>query len=328
MRMIRLAALAGAFCIACLSMAWARDGDLVAAYADGAGVPIAAALAELANAKTPSLALGFSRVANSSDALDRLGRGAAVAALVNGHSAHLYYAGAGPYEGAARRDLRSVAALLPFATHVLIRRPLLSDGSLSDLAGLPGLFAIGRRRTDGYRTAADLFSALGLRPVGDGVTFDPEPVAIRSLVRGDVDGVQVTGIVPAAAAVQALDRLGSEAVALLGLDAAELDRLDRRFPGVWFALRAGREAYPALPRAVAVPAVSLILAVRADAPAALVRGLLDALYGDGASLRGIHPAAGQIALATALRGLSAPLHPAAAWYFAGRGVSVPSRLRP
>ncbi len=318
----------------CLALAlWvaalpARAGDLVAAYADGAGVPLAAGLAELVNADTPGLALGFSRVPNSAAALERLAAGEAEAVLVNGHTAHLFYAGAGPYEGAANRDLRSVAALLPFATHVLVRRSLLADGSLSDLSGLPGLFAIGRRRTDAYRTATDLFDALGLRPLGDGVTFDPEPVAVRALSRGDVDGVQVSGILPAAATVQALARMGLDDVALLGVDAVELDRLDQRFPGVWFAVRAGPGDYPVLGRPVPLPAVALILAVNADTPPDTVRALLYALYGDGAGLRGIHPAAAQIVLPNALRGLSAPLHPAAAWYFAGRNITIPRRLRP
>ena len=300
----------------------------LAAYADGASAPVAAGLVEIANGSARGMVWSFERVPNSAEGLARLGAGEAEFALVNGHSAWQFYAGAGPFEGAARRDLRSVAALFPYATHILVRRALAPEGNLGELRNLKGLFNIGRRRSDAYVGAEDLFATLGLAPVGGGFTFDPEPEAVEALVRGNVDGMLAAGVVPAAAASQALLRLRSDRLALLGLDEGARQRLDRRLPGVWFPVTVGPETYRALDRSVDVPAVALAVVTRADVPDAAVSVMLDAVFGEQALLRMIHPAAEAISLSTAQRGLAAPLHPAAAGYYAAAGVPVSERLRP
>lgn len=298
------------------------------AYADGASAPIAAGLVEIANASGSGLNWTFERAPNSADALARLAGGDADLVLVNGYRVHQLHAGAAEYEGVARRDLRGVAALFPFALHVLVRRDLAPHGDLGDMRNVLGLFNIGRRGYDAYHAAAGLFRALDLAPVGGGLTFDPEPEAVEALARGDVAGMVTGGTVPAAAADRALRQMDGGALALLGLDATARERLESRMPGVWYPLTVGPETYPALPRQVDLPAVSLMIATRADVQEQAVRVILQALFGDKTMLRMIHPAADSITLDSALRGLPVPLHGAAAGYFAAAGVRIPERLRP
>ncbi|MBI4182436.1 MAG: TAXI family TRAP transporter solute-binding subunit [Proteobacteria bacterium] len=330
--MRRILRLASALALAALAAVAPARGEpayrLAASVQDGAALPIAAGIARLVTARSGTLALTDVALAEAARVVTALAEREVAFALADGFAAYAAYAGTGRHEGAAQRDLRDLVALFPRALHVLVRAEAAREGTLSDLKTLAGPLNLGPRLGDGRAAAEALLAALGVARERGEISFRGHADAVEALRRNLVSGIVVDGTVPAAAVTQAFVSLGPDRVRLLALGRGEGERLDWRYPGVWFAEEVAPGTYPGLGRGAPVPALAAALQTRADVAEEAVYTLVKAVFDNLAEVRRIHPAAGRLGLASALIGLTKPLHPGAARFYREKGAAIPERILP
>jgi hypothetical protein len=229
-------------------------------------------------------------------------------AFVQADVAHAAYAGRDVFAPAPVTTLRALASLYAEVVQLVVRR---------DLDGRPGRLAVGAPRSGTRLSAPVVLPAFGLDPRElDMVGLNPSP-ALAAMATGEVDGFMIIAGTPTTAVREALAS-GDTALLPVRPEAA------RRLVGAgshWrlAVLPAGLYGQmPATP-SLAVPALWVVDAGLDDG---LVGGLLAALWSDPAlaALATGHAAGRGITLATALEGLSVPLHPAAVDFYRAAGL--------
>ncbi len=304
------------------------DYRLGASIQDGASLPVAAGLARLVSIGDRGFAVTEVAETDVAQTVAALAKGEIHFALVNGLAAFRAFAGAGDYGGRAVRELRAVSGLIPHAIHFLVHADQVRDATLGDVGALSGTLNLGSRFGDGRRITTALLEAVGIDVGTLRIGFRSHPEAVKALSRRLVAAVNADGVVPVAAATQAFAIMGPSRVRLLAVSEAELERLDWRFPGVWFAQTIAPGTYPGLNRPVRLPSLAQVIVARAEVPENDVHALVAAIFENLDGVRKIYPAAAGVSLATALRGLALLLHSGAARFYREQGRPVPERLSP
>ena len=239
---------------------------------------------------------------------EALAAGTVDSAFLQADVADAARAGRGIFAGAPVPDLRALASLYPEVVQLVVRRAERAR---------PQRLAAGALRSGTRLSAPVVLPAFGIDPDAiELVDLNPSR-ALAGIEAGELDGFLTIAGTPTTAVGEALAR-GDMELAAVGAKAA------RRLVGVsshWrldvlpAGLYPGLEATPSL----AVPA---LWAVRADLDDDLVRQLLTALWSPAAlaTLAAGHPAGREVAPASALRGLSLPLHPAARDVYRAEGL--------
>lgn len=232
--------------------------------------------------------------------------------LVQSNIAQLALAGAGPFAtDGPLTELRALASLFPEAVQVVV----LADAPFRSVAELSGKRAVVGRPGSGSRLdALRLLAAEGAPPETLAALIEADPTeALGRLARGEADAVILTATAP----TRALQRLAAgPGMRLLGVGAAARERLAADgFVPVTLAA----STYPGQTATVETVAVSALLVAHRDMPQGEVEAVLRALF-QGVDWIGSGSVAGTlIALPNARRGLTLPLHPAAArWLEAAR----------
>jgi len=202
-------------------------------------------------------------------------------------------------------QLRAVCALYPEAVQLLVR----PDGGLTTLEDLRGKrVGLGPEGSGTRVTALQVLSAAaiapsqlahaGARPTGE---------ALTSLAEGELDALFVTSAWPLASLT---DHAGQHGLTLLSLPDTVVDFLTSRDqPLVAQTLPAN--TYPDQRQPCRTVAATSLLITRADVDAALVRAMLDGLYGHVDELAGQTSHAWYISRERATTGAAIPFHPAA-----------------
>jgi len=270
---------------------------------------------------------GLIAVAQASEgSLDNVGQiraGGVESALVQADVAYWAFTGTGPFrEAPPMTGLRSIASLYVETIHAVVR----ADGPIRTLDDLRGRrVAMGEDGSGSRVNARLILEAHGIGP--DGVVevpLRPNPAA-DALAAGEIDAFFITGGAPVSAVADLARRVP---VRLLPLDDEESAALGARLPFFTPALVEG-DAYDGV-AATSTLGVGALWVVGEDAPEDLVHGIAQALWHERsrAVLDQGHPRAASIRLATALRGLSVPLHEGALRYYQEvelPGVDVASR---
>jgi TRAP transporter TAXI family solute receptor len=239
-------------------------------------------------------------------------QGQAEAALTQNDIAYMAYQGSGLFLGEMKMtNLRAVCSVFPEAIQIVTLAD--SDiGSVGDLAGRA--VDLGPDASGTRFNAAQLLESAGVQ-MGDLGRVQGKVVgdALDDLVAGTVDAVFVTGVYPffeisahAARTPLKLVALTEEQVGQLWQEAAFM--LPITIPAHTYA---GQE------EAVRTAGVTALLVTHDQMPDEAVAQLLDGLLSNGAALSQHSVQAYFISTATADRGISIPLHPAAKKYLEG-----------
>jgi TRAP transporter TAXI family solute receptor len=209
-------------------------------------------------------------------------------------------------------NLRAVASLFPEPLHVVVR----SDAGIDSIAGLAG-----KRVAPGMTGSGTRFTALATlaaHGLGPGTFVEAEATgpgeALAALADGQLDALLV---VTSAPWDELLQRGPESGLKVLALDPAAVARVAAEQHGA-VPMEIPARTYPNQGEAIATVGATALLVAARDTPAEVVTGVLEMLFGAGASAaHGV--SAARLSREQASVGITLPLHDAAARYFeAGR----------
>jgi uncharacterized protein len=233
------------------------------------------------------------------------------------------YRGTGIYKGRPLKELRSIATLWPDTLHLLIRADKIKTGTLHDLEGL----TIATELPDSgnrYLTGMLLNSLkAGKRKVR--LRRMNDMAAAEAFREGKVQGIDLMGGLP----IPLVASLYSEQrppVALLNITDSQMEAARREFGRHLFHAVIPTGTYNGQKNSVNTVGQMSVLAVTASLDDDVVYALTKTLYENLAYLAKVHPACRNLALGTALDGLSIPLHRGALRYYRQRKIAIPKHL--
>jgi TRAP transporter TAXI family solute receptor len=254
--------------------------------------------------------IGIAASAGSIENALMINRGDAVIGLVQSDVAAAAVTGDGMFSGTGPLDhLRAVASLFPEPVHIVVR----ADSGIEQAGELAGRrVALGAVASGTRQTALRLLETVGVDVKSISSVDAPTPqAALDMLTKGEIDAVIEVVSAPWRQLEIAMD---GTPLALVALDAETIARVDARTHGL-MPLAIPARTYPGQRSEVATLAATALLVARDDVPDAVVEDTLDLLYASAASGgAGVH--ATRLSKARALTGVTIPMHPAAARYFA------------
>jgi uncharacterized protein len=237
-------------------------------------------------------------------------------ALVQADVAYWALTATGPFAGRPPvGELRAIAALYVEAVHIVVR----ADAPIASIADLRGRrVSLGEEGSGTRLTARMILDAHGVAET------DLTPVPLRlsaaadQLVAGTVDAFVIIGGTPIALVAELAERLP---IRLLPVAGGAADGLARGLPAM-VETPVAEGVYSGVPETPVV-GIGALWVVDADAPDDVVYGITRALWHPNSRrvLDTGHPRGRSIVLATALAGLTVPLHPGALRYY--RAVDLP-----
>jgi TRAP transporter TAXI family solute receptor len=220
------------------------------------------------------------------------------------------FSGTGPLD-----HLRAVASLFPEPVHIVVR----ADSGIERIGDLAGRrVALGAVASGTRQTALRLLEAAGVDVESISSIDAPTPqAALDLLAKGDIDAVIEVVSAPWRQLEIAMD---GAPLALVALDAETVARMGANIHGL-LPLEIPARTYPGQRSEVATLAATALLVARDDVPDAIIEDTLDLLYASAAS-GGAGMQATRLSKARALTGVTIPMHPAAARYFAKAGTNA------
>ena len=240
----------------------------------------------------------------------------AVIGLVQSDVAAAAVTGDGMFSGTGPLDhLRAVASLFPEPVHIVVR----ADSGIERIGDLAGRrVALGAVASGTRQTALRLLEAAGVDVESISSIDAPTPqAALDLLVKGDIDAVIEVVSAPWRQLEIAMD---GAPLALVALDAETVARMGANVHGL-LPLAIPARTYPGQQSEVATLAATALLVAHDDVPDAIIEDTLDLLYASAAS-GGAGVQATRLSKARALTGVTIPMHPAAARYFAKAGAAA------
>ena len=247
----------------------------------------------------------------SADNAREVGRGRLDSAIVQADVAAQAYEGKGLFAGANRQaDLRGLTSLYPEALQIIVRR----DAKVTTIAGLKGKRV--SIDTDGSGTQAlarGVLSRAGLKPADIKPVMVDLGAAVDMMRGGQLDALFYVGGLPAPAIAQLAD---VTAIDLLPIPAAMLAAFRKEEPA-YLALTVTAGSYAGLDKDIATMGIYSLWVANAKLSDKMAYDLLKALWHKSSQpmLASGHPNGRQMALASALNGLTIPLHPGAAQFY-------------
>jgi hypothetical protein len=230
-----------------------------------------------------------------------------------------YYAQGGttlaPFAGKPVKGMGGVFAIHPELVHIVASRAA-GVKSVRDLRGKRVI--LGPQGSGTEQNALQILQAYGLRDADLGKAERLDGAAAAELIKaGRVDAAFfTTGLGSAVLA----DIFASGKAALVPVDAAPGEALRQRYP-FYTAQAIPANTYRRQEQEVATVAVMALLVAHAELPEDLVYRFTRAMFDNVGQFHAADPAARSFGLATALRGMSIPLHPGAARFYRDKGAS-------
>ncbi|WP_246148709.1 TAXI family TRAP transporter solute-binding subunit [Skermanella pratensis] len=223
--------------------------------------------------------------------------------------------GTGPYKGQQPFDqLTAIANLYVETVHLVVR----AESGIRNVADLKGKrVSVGEEGSGTLVEARVILEAYGIAETEiDARYLKPGPAGDR-LVEGEVDAFFIVGGHPVAAVAEAAARTP---IRLLSFDDEQGRGLKERLPFFTESV-IGEGVYEGVSETLTL-GVGAQWLVRGDVPEDMVYGITRALWHPNTRrlLDNGHPRGPSIQLATATKGLAAPLHPGAARYYREAGV--------
>jgi hypothetical protein len=219
------------------------------------------------------------------------------------------------------RNLRVIAALYPEAVHIVAR---IGSGvrTIADLKGKN--VALGEPGSGTLAEARLVLHASGLQECQIKAQYPHLADATAQIESDKIDAFFLMAGAPVPAIV---DAASMERVRLLPITGKPRDTLIHTYPFIAATIIPGA-TYPGIDSETPTIAAPALFVVSAAVPDDLVYGITKALWQDATRriLDNGHPAGKAIRIETALQGITIPLHPGAARYYAERGLTLPETL--
>lgn len=235
-------------------------------------------------------------------------------ALVQADIAHVALNGDEPFQKAAYPDLRAVANLYTETIHLVTR----AGSGIKSPADLKGKrVALGEQGSGTLVTARALLTTYGLSEKAVKPFYLSPAAGGDRLETGELDAFLIVGGYPLPAVADLARRIP---IALVPFDDARAAQLMKRLPHFTEA-RIDADTYEGVPATRSL-GVGAVWVVRGDLKPDLVHDITAALWNEQtrSMLDNGHPRGRSIQLATALTGLSVPLHPGAERFYRAKGM--------
>lgn len=235
-------------------------------------------------------------------------------AIVQSDWQHHAYNGSARFTGKRFERLRSVISLYPEVFHLVAGR----DSTVSDFAGLGGRRVNLGSPGSGLRATFEIL----LEAAGKDATWFAEALEIDyaeqggKLCAGDVDVGAYSIGVPSSLVAQVLEECKGR---LISIDEVIVQRLVDKFP-FYAPAQVPAETYPSIESDTFSLGLKATLVTTSDTPDAVVYEVVRTIFEGISEFRAMHLSFGELRATKMIReGMSAPLHPGAARYFAERG---------
>ncbi|QKJ22436.1 TAXI family TRAP transporter solute-binding subunit [Poseidonibacter lekithochrous] len=292
-------------------------------YPVGVGI---ATIASLKLAKKHKTTFSAITSAGSGENVDMLQKGEVNFAILQGLFGSMAWQGKAKYEGAPKKNLRSISMLWQNVEQFTIRKDYAKTGNIMDLKNLYGeRFSIGGR-SSGSRVSAETimnslaidFNKMNIQYLG----YTPSSTALQD---GKVDGMNTPSGPPTSAVTNAFASIGNDKIKVLDFDKKNLDAINANYP-VWtpFTIKSG--TYPGQDKDINTIAQPNLLVVTKDTPAETVYLLTKTIYENLPFLNTVHKATKAMSIQKAIAGLPMPLHPGAAKFYKEQGIKIPATL--
>ena len=292
-------------------------------YPVGVGI---ATIASIKLAKKHKTTFSAITSAGSGENVDMLQKGEVNFAILQGLFGSMAWQGKAKYEGAPKKNLRSISMLWQNVEQFTIKNDYAKTGNIMDLKNLYNeRFAIGGR-SSGSRVSAETimtsldidFNKMNIQYLG----YTPSSTALQD---GKVQGMNTPSGPPTSAVTNAFASIGNDKIKVLDFDADNLAKINANYP-VWtpFTIKSG--TYPGQTKDINTIAQPNLLVVTKDTPEETVYQLTKTIYENLPFLNSVHKATKAMSLNKAIAGLPMPLHPGAARFYKEQGITIPSSL--
>lgn len=252
----------------------------------------------------------------SADNAREVGRGRLDSGIIQADVAAQAYEGKGAFTGANRQTaLRALTSLYPETLQVVVRR----DAKITSIAGLKGKrVSIDTEGSGTQPLARNVLARAGLKPTDFKPTMVELGLAVDMMRNGQLDALFYVGGVPAPAIAQLAEVMPIE---LLPLPPAIFAALRKEEPA-YLAMTILTGSYGGMTADVASLGIYSLWVANSKLSDDMAYNLLKALWHKSAQpmLANGHLAGRQMSLASALNGLTIPLHPGAARFYTEMGV--------
>jgi len=292
-------------------------------YPVGVGI---ATIASLKLAKKEKITFSAITSAGSNENVDMLDKGEVNFAIVQGLFGSMAWQGKDKYEGAAKKNLRSITMLWQNVEQFTVRNSFAKTGNIKDLTNLYGeRFAIGGRSSGSRVSAETIMTSLDIDYSKMNVQYLGYTPSSTALQDGKVQGMNTPSGPPTSAVTNVFASVGNDKIKVLDFNADDLAKINNNYP-VWtpFTIKAG--TYPGQVKDINTIAQPNFLVVTKDTPEKTVYLLTKTIYENLPFLNVVHKATKAMAIEKAIAGLPMPLHPGAAKYYREQGISIPSSL--
>jgi len=219
------------------------------------------------------------------------------------------------------RDLRAIAALYPEDVHIVVR----ADGPIHSLRDLKGkAVGLGEPESGTLADARLVLEAAGLNECELKAQYLRLSEAADALEQGRIDAFFMMGGYPIPAITEVAAMMPMR---LLPIPPEVAEHLTQKYP-FFRADVIPSGSYPGLDEDTPTLSATALWVTRTAIDDDLVYAITKSLWSDATKrlLEASHPAGSRIRLATALDGLTIPLHPGAARYYREVGMHIPDGL--
>jgi len=234
--------------------------------------------------------------------------------------------GTGKFDGAPKKNLRTVTALMFNTKQFITRNELAPSGKMEDILGLKGKnVVLGSRNSGGLLSFTLFLETIGVK---DPETFYKQSyIGFRQraegLINGNLDGINLTSGIPNSSATLAMASLKGK-VKMLSFSPEMRKKVTDGT--VWGPFTIPANTYPGQPEPIETVAQPNLLIAGQHVPDDVVYEVLKTMYENLPFLQSVHGSLKAMKIETALNGVTVPLHPGAVRYYKEVGVSIPKHL--
>ncbi|WP_294966728.1 TAXI family TRAP transporter solute-binding subunit [Sulfurimonas sp.] len=292
-------------------------------YPVGVGI---ATIASIKLAKKHKTTFSAITSAGSGENVDMLQKGEVNFAILQGLFGSMAWQGKAKYEGAPKKNLRSISMLWQNVEQFTIKNDYAKTGNIMDLQNLYGeRFAIGGRSSGSRVSAETIMSSLNINFNKMNVQYLGYTPSSTALQDGKVQGMNTPSGPPTSAVTNAFASIGNDKIKVLDFNAKDLAKINANYP-VWTAFNIKAGTYPGQTKDINTIAQPNLLVVTKDTPEEDVYLLTKTIYENLPFLNSVHKATKAMSIKKAIAGLPMPLHPGAARFYKEQGITIPASL--
>lgn len=292
-------------------------------YPVGVGI---ATIASLKLAKSKKMTFSAITSAGSGENVDMIDKGEVDFAILQGLFGSMAWQGKAKYEGAPRKNLRSVSMLWQNVEQFVVTKDIAKTGNIMDMKNLYGkAFSITARNSGSRVSGETILAALGIEYSKMDLQYLGYTPSSTAMQDGKILGMNIPAGTPTSAITNVYATMGAKNIAHLEFTDADIKKIEEAYP-VWTRFVIPKDTYPGQTKDINTIAQPNLLVVTKDTPEETVYLLTKTMYENLPFLNTVHGATKAMSIKKAIAGLPMPLHPGAIKYYKEQGIEIPARL--